>query len=81
MFPTAAQPDMVRALQKDEYYLANLQENCHEIASNILGNFKQADPCQFGLTPCVIGRRSVHWKAEIDAVAGIVYHGLTAGSG
>jgi len=85
MFPAAAQPDILRCLQKDEYYLSQLQEDMHEVASNLLGTRSVA-----ALSICflssriycaVTGRRSGQYKSEIDAMAGVLYYGLTAASG
>src|SRR5690242_3074846 len=37
-FPLAAQPDILRASQKDEYFLALFRDECRELASAMMGN-------------------------------------------
>ena len=36
-FPPAAQPHLVRAVQKDAHYLAQLQAAAHDVARSVLG--------------------------------------------
>lgn len=36
-FPAAAQPDIVRANQKDDLYLQTLTDSCHDAVRSLLG--------------------------------------------
>lgn len=63
MFPLAAQPDIVRSWQKDEYYLHVLNLQTREVAQILLGQRQFAkyeseiktfcDVLYFGVTTCV----------------------------
>ncbi len=38
-FPGAAQPEVMRAAEKDEHYVAHLCEACHESFRHVVGQY------------------------------------------
>ena len=93
LFGAASQPDMVRAHQKDAYYLASFQEEVDELMASLLGVFVRVvvcklcmiflisfDCCGLNSSPPA-GAGSTRWQAETSAVVEASYLILTTGAG